>query len=198
MISRPTQVHANLETCGKAVTWKQKGIRCDNSECQQWYHTDCQNMRSTIYECMNSSNCVWECFQCAMPNFSTTLFDLHSISSDNSFSKLSESCDNTDCSGCSSPGPPLASSSPTKSCHTATKCKQKPLRLLNVNCQSIVNKKEEIDHLLYSTKTDIIVGTESWLTPDIKDHEVFPPDFTIYRRDRTRAWSIYSSKSRCC
>ena len=110
--------------------------------------------------------------------------DLHSISSDNSFSKLSESCDNKECSGCSSPGPPLASSSPTKSCHTATKCKQKPLRLLNVNCQSIVNKKEEIDHLLYSTKTDIIVGTESWLTPDIKGHEVSPPDFPVYRRDR--------------
>ena len=68
--------------------------------------------------------------------------------------------------------------------HTVTKCKQKPLRLLNVNCQSIVKKKEEIDHLLYSTKTDIIVGTESWLTPDIKGHEVFPPDFTVYRRDR--------------
>ena len=47
-----------------------------------------------------------------------------------------------------------------------------------------MNKKEEIDHLLYSTNTDIIVGTESWLTPDIKDHEVFPPDFTVYRRDR--------------
>ena len=47
-----------------------------------------------------------------------------------------------------------------------------------------MNKKEELDHLLYSTKTDIIVGTESWLTSDIKDHEVFPPDFTVYRRDR--------------
>ena len=141
-------------------------------------------MRSTICECTNSSNCMWECLQCAMPNFSITIYDLHSISSDNNFSKLSESCDNTDCSGCSSPGLLLALSSATKSCHTASKYKQKPLRLLNVNCQSIVNKREELDHLLYSTKTDIIVGTESWLTPDIKHIDVFPPDFTVYRRDR--------------
>ena len=116
--SGPRQPKFPCGTCGKAVTWKQKRIRCDNSECQKWYHTDCQNIRSTIYECMNSSNCVWECLQCAMPNVSTTLFELHSISSDNNFSKLSESCDSTDCSGCSSPGPPLASSSPTKSCDT--------------------------------------------------------------------------------
>ena len=46
-----------------------------------------------------------------------------------------------------------------------------------------MNKREELDHLVYSTKTDV-VGTESWLTPDIKDHEVFPPDFTVYCTDR--------------
>ena len=69
----PRQPKFPCGTCGKAVTWKQNGIRCDNSECQQWYHTDRQNMRSTLYECMNSSSCVWECLQCAMPNFSTTL-----------------------------------------------------------------------------------------------------------------------------
>ena len=139
---------------------------CDNPECQQlrqWYHTQLNTRSTVLYECMNYSNCVWEClqWQCAMPNFSTNLFDLYSISSANSFSKLSESYDNTDCSGCSSLGPLLASSSPRKSCRTATKCKQKPLRLLNVNCQSIINKRKELDHLLDSTKTDIVVDTES-------------------------------------
>ena len=23
---------------GKAVLWRQNGIQCDNSECEQWYH----------------------------------------------------------------------------------------------------------------------------------------------------------------
>ena len=45
-------------------------------------------------------------------------------------------------------------------------------------------QKEELDHVLYSTKTAIVVGTEYWLIPDIKDHKVFPPYFTVYRRDR--------------
>ena len=49
-----------------------------------------------------------------------------------------------------------------------------------------MNNREELDHLLDSTKTDIVVGTESWLTTDIKDYEVFPPYFTVYHRDKDR------------
>ena len=60
----------------------------------------------------------------------------------------------------------------------------KPLRILNVNCQSIVNKKEEFNLLVESTKADIVFGTESWLRSDIKDHEVFPDGYTVYRKDR--------------
>ena len=172
-------------TCGKAVTWKQKGIRCDNSVCQQWYHIDCQNMRSTMYEHMNSSNCSWECLTCAFPNFSTTLFDLHSTCSSNSFTCLSEDDSQTDHL---SPGPPLASSSPTISRsekpnrHTC----RRPLRILNINCQSLINKKEEFDALLDSTHCDIIFGTESWLHNDIRDNEVFPPGYVFYRKDRNQ------------
>ena len=29
-------------------------------------------------------------------------------------------------------------------------------------------------HMIDQTKPDVIVGTETWLSPDIKDHEVFP------------------------
>ena len=37
-----------------------------------------------------------------------------------------------------------------------------------------------------SNKPDIIVGTESWLTAEIHDNEIFPAelDYTVYRRDR--------------
>ena len=37
-----------------------------------------------------------------------------------------------------------------------------------------------------SSEADIIVGTESWLTPDITDSEIFPPDLTIFRKDRSQ------------
>ncbi|XP_070203496.1 uncharacterized protein [Littorina saxatilis] len=35
------------------------------------------------------------------------------------------------------------------------------------------------------TKPDIICGTESWLKQDIKSSEVFPEDYTPYRKDRS-------------
>ena len=39
---------------------------------------------------------------------------------------------------------------------------------------------------LHQVKPDIIVGTESWLTSDITNSEIFPKDlYTIYRKDRT-------------
>ena len=42
-----------------------------------------------------------------------------------------------------------------------------------MNCQSIKNKKAEIHTVIESAKPDIILGNESWLTPDIKNSEIF-------------------------
>ena len=179
----PPQIKYPCGTCGKAVTWRQKGIRCDNPDCEKWYHIACQNMRPTIYEHMNSSNCVWECLQCALPNYSSSLFDLHSISTSNSFSNLDSSTE--DSQEVLSPGLPLASSSPHKKQPTKKPTIMKPLRIINVNCQSLSNKKEDFERLLDSTKADVVFGTESWLGSNIKDHEVFPDGYTVYRKDRT-------------
>ena len=35
-------------------------------------------------------------------------------------------------------------------------------------------------------QTVVTIGTESWLYEDFKDGEVFPPGYTIYRKDRDR------------
>lgn len=32
---------------------------------------------------------------------------------------------------------------------------------------------------------DIVFGNESWLTPDINSSEVFPENYTIFRKDRS-------------
>ncbi len=131
---------------------------------------------------MNSSNCVWECLNCALPNFSSSLFDLHSLDTSNSFSTLDQTDDAS--STITSPGLPLAASSPQRKPKPSIKSKIKPLRILNLNCQSLMNKKEEFHLLLESTKADIVFGTESWLRSDIKDHEVFPDGYSVYRKDR--------------
>ena len=53
-----------------------------------------------------------------------------------------------------------------------------------VNFQSLWNKRTELSTLAEDTKCDIIIGTETWLTPDIKNSELNLDDFDIHRRDR--------------
>ena len=56
---------------------EKKGIRCENPNCQQWYHIGSQNMCSVEHE-KELNKGTWICLKCALPNYSTTLFDLHS------------------------------------------------------------------------------------------------------------------------
>ena len=70
------------------------------------------------------------------------------------------------------------------------------MKALNINCQSIVNKKLEFHALLDKLKPDIVVGTESWLTSKHIDSEFFPKSlgFTLFRQVReadTRGGGVF-------
>lgn len=59
------------------------------------------------------------------------------------------------------------------------------LTVLNINCQSIKNKVPEFHQVIDQDKPNIIVGTESWLKPEIGDAEIFPTNtYNIYGKDR--------------
>ena len=93
--------------CTKAVTWKHKAICCDS--CDALFHINCQGIHSNAYRFLDASNISWECIQCGMPIFSTSLFNsTYSIELENQYSNLSN------CSELSSPGWPKATSSPNK------------------------------------------------------------------------------------
>ena len=34
------------------------------------------------------------------------------------------------------------------------------------------------------TQPDIVIGTESWLTPEVNNSEIFPAGYNILRKDR--------------
>ena len=58
------------------------------------------------------------------------------------------------------------------------------LKIVAINSQSACAKKEEFWCLIDSAKPDVIIGSERWNKPDIRDSEIFPPGYHVYRKDR--------------
>lgn len=188
--------HYPCGVCNQNVGWEEKGICCE--QCSQWYHIQCEHMSSKSYDAMHTSDVVWVCAKCGCPNFSITLFDSFASLDTNPFWSLSDISSAQYSPGSirsisspsllTSPGNPQATSSPNPNPRNKPDQRRNknhpPLRLLIMNCQSIVNKKAELHAVIDTSKPDIILGTESWLSKDIDTYSIFPPNFSIYRKDR--------------
>ena len=165
-------------TCDESVTWSQRGVVCET--CGQWFHLGCQDLdlNSREYENLDSSDISWNCVICANANYSSTAFDLFGIDNTEVSNEISLCSINSD-----SKFNPLHSSTPSRSSRQ-DKHTRRPLRFVNVNCQSIVGKTAELANLAHSLKPDIIFGTESWLASKHHNAEIFPKGYSIYRKDR--------------
>lgn len=64
-----------------------------------------------------------------------------------------------------------------------TTCAQE-LKLSIINFRSLLSKKEETAVFINEKKPDVIIGTETWLKPEVNDSELFLDGYTIYRQDR--------------
>lgn len=62
--------------------------------------------------------------------------------------------------------------------------KSSGLTVLNINFRGIRGKVSDFLNLLFSLKPDIILGTESWLSAEIHNSEVFPNNYQVFRKDR--------------
>ena len=116
------------------------------------------------------------CFKnCGLPNFSTRYFGCTSFTSSGSVSVLDD------------PEPVFTSTpvKPRKSKYALKKNTPQHFKLLNVNFRSLVNKVGEFKALVETEKPDILVGTETWLAPDIKSSEFLPDGYITYRNDRS-------------
>ena len=164
----------NRFTCGFCsldVSWKDRGLCCDN--CDRWFHRHCQNPVD-IHESPESDYIIggaaWSCALCGCPNYST-IFSYHTVDVSNRFEQLS---DLSSCfSSISSPGAPIAASSPNVNATESFGCSfntlsssntgsqstlppssrsqrkmSRPVRLLNLNAQSIRNKKAKFCNLI--------------------------------------------------
>ena len=144
--------------CSKAVRWGDQAMSCDS--CNQWYHYNCIEMSSQVYNALADTSLEWECCNCGLMNISITVFN--SFSSSNS---LNDS---------------VMTSSPLN----ISKKIPKQLRILVVNLQSIWGKKEQVEQALIESEIDVVIGSESHLDPSIKDSEFLPMAYTCFRRDR--------------
>ena len=169
----------SIYPCGKChtpVTYDHKGLQCDT--CSQWFHAPCQKIGDHQYDYLAESSCSWHCIRCDSQNYSSrTTQDLSSFDTGNKYSVLDSSVDFS----------PHVTSTPLKAKQPIIGNKKTNCHLKIANINSIKGKKPRFYVFLDSHSPDIVVGTESWLTPDIHDSDLFPPDlgYTIYRRDRS-------------
>ena len=177
--TNPGPIDYSCGNCALEVCDTDPAVECD--ECGQWFHIQCQSFgRDTYDDWVNTDRSFsWVCSICDSQNYSTSAQSaFSSFTSVNSYSILSEEAVASPRQ--SSPSPIEATSSKTFPHRDYT------LKVLNVNCQSIVNKKAEFQALIDEQKTDIVVGTESWLTQNHMSSEIFPKSlsYTPFRQDR--------------
>ena len=161
----------------------------------KWYHVECLNLSNEIYEALANTSVEWICCNCGLPNFSSSLFEEAIPESINGYESLSSSTSNEALSGLLTQehgSVPISSSTP-KAQHGKPKGnnpgRQIPLKrnvkILIMNFQSIVNKKEDFANLINATDPDVIIGSETWLNKDIMNGEIFQNEtYEVSRKDR--------------
>ena len=84
----------------------------------------------------------------------------------------------------SSIGSPLAGNTQTISNSNSQNIPR--LTILNINFQSVRNIIPDFHALVSSEQPDIIIATESWLTPEIQSSEIVPVNFgySFFREDQ--------------
>ena len=62
--------------------------------------------------------------------------------------------------------------------------KSDTINVIVMNCQSLKCKKAAFNTFVEIHQPDVIIGSESWLSPAIFSSELFPPNYNVYRKDR--------------
>ena len=156
-------------------------ILCES--CNTWYHAVCANIDTNLLSMLERSSYSLECPNCDIPNFSATLLDSEILDSDITITCSEES-------PCSTPLPtPLLSSSPSKNMQPI-QSQATNLRIVAINFQSVCAKKEELCCLIDAAMPHVIIGSETWLRPDISDSETFPPGYHVNRKDRADGYGV--------
>ena len=133
-------------------------------KCGSWTHNLCGGMDNDTYDDLVDSSFDWMCPLCEVTNFG-----------DSFFTSSSEASDQED-----------SNSNPTDS-NKSKGSRPEAIRgftTLNINFQSIMNKRGEWEAMVHDLNPDFICATETWLDSSIDSAEFLPEGYSVYRRDR--------------
>ena len=151
--------------CYKIVKTNQAAIICD--VCDQWSHRICCNISKKTYNDLKEmGNFAWSCPSCRIEE--------EQIREKIDVNRLSKNC------------------SPEKY-ETVQQQKNESL-ILHINCRSLVNKREELEHIIQQLKPNIICLTETWFDGSVSPRDYVPEGYNIIRHDRTEMFKTKYAK----
>lgn len=197
--------------CDLPVTSCCQGVCCD--ECSVWHHKSCMELCTKDYSLLQRSYVQWLCCKCN--SLTVSSFSFRSFDVDQNYYAPIQDPNVTVDSVSSSVFSPMKTSSPISNNRSRSSVrtisessrlkstnsdslhhsKKNNLRILNINCRSIIDKKSEFAAMLEYLKPDIVCGTESWLfgvkpggvidKKAILSSEIIPSNYKPYRNDRS-------------
>lgn len=69
--------------------------------------------------------------------------------------------------------------------HSSARHAAKEITFCNINSCSILKKREFLEALHLGVAPDFVALTETWLTSDVQDSEITPPNYVVVRKDRS-------------
>ena len=182
------------------ITWSRNAVLCETG-CV-WFHIDCQDVGSASFQALQDSNVSWHCTICHAVNYhavSANFLDELILSNrlgpispidGSSFSHSTFQSDLTSSpvhtTSPTTPVPRTHRSQQTKPKHSARLVK--PLKVLNINLNSIVAHSNDLCSITDSMTPDIIVGVETKIDSTIHLGEILPKQYleNVVRMDRKR------------
>ena len=142
--------------CLKEIKAKQHAISCDR--CDMWTHRGCSDMSVKTYNWLKKKKCFSRiCDKCLVDDeLIRDKADKTKLSEEHLPEPLEYICKSKDC-----------------------------LLIIHLNCRSLVNKEEELQHIIDELNPDIICLTETWFNDSIPAQAFVPDNYSIIRKDRS-------------
>ena len=153
--------------CWKAVGENQRVVTCD--DCKHWLHIKCTDMESKTYiQARESSKFSWTCHKCRKLEIPSTSKANISLLSPHDYPKLMEDLNSSN---------------------------TEEHLILNLNCQSIMNKVDELIDICNTIKPTLVCLTETWMDSTVPKNFIVPKGYSIIRKDRSENFKQHYGKA---